>query len=52
MSGAVTELRPIGSTGQMKATMMKAVAVNAAMIVGFAAAAYAAIILVLDIHLC
>jgi hypothetical protein len=52
MTGAVTGLRPIGSIGQIKAVKMKAVAINAAMIVAFAAASYAATILVLDIHLC
>ncbi len=52
MSGAVTGLQPIGSIGQVKAMKMKAVAINAAMIVAFATAAYAAMLLVLDIHLC
>lgn len=38
--------------GRVNAMKMKAVAINAAMIVAFAAAAYAATVLVLAIHLC
>lgn len=52
MSGAVTGLQPIGYDGQMKAMNVKAVAINTAMIVACAAAAYAAMVLMLDIHLC
>ena len=52
MTGAVTGLRLIGCIDEIKAMKMKAVAINAAMIVGSALAAYAATVLVLDIHLC